>query len=60
MSLGIAIGFSSLIGLITIPLLLVSGLIYRISVEENLLSAEFGEQYVQYTWLTWCLIPGIW
>ena len=60
MSLGIAFGFSSLIGLIAIPLFLVPGLIYRISVEEKLLSEEFGEQYVQYTRLTWRLIPGIW
>lgn len=60
MSLGITIGFSSLIGLIAIPLLLVPGLIYRISVEERLLSEAFGEQYVQYTRLTWRLIPGIW
>ncbi len=60
MSLGIAIGFSSLIGLLAIPLLLIPGLIYRISVEEKILSVQFGEQYLQYTRLTWRLIPGIW
>jgi protein-S-isoprenylcysteine O-methyltransferase Ste14 len=60
MSLGIAIGYSSLISLLAIPLFLLPGLIYRLNVEENLLLAEFGEQYIQYTHRTSRLFPGIW
>ncbi len=60
MSLGIAIGYSSLIGLLAVPVLLLPGLIYRMNVEEKLLIAEFGEQYIQYTHRTSRLIPGIW
>jgi protein-S-isoprenylcysteine O-methyltransferase Ste14 len=60
MSLGITIGFSSIIGLLAVPLLLLPGLIYRIRVEEKLLSLEFGNQYLQYARSTWHLFPGIW
>lgn len=60
MSLGIAVGYSSLISLLAIPLLLLPGLIYRINVEEKLLIAEFGEDYILYTRHTKRLIPGIW
>ena len=60
MSLGIAIGFSSLIGLVAVPLLLVPGFIYRIIVEEEILRAEFGEQYNRYVRNTKRLVPFIW
>ena len=60
MSLGIVIGFSSLIGLVAVPLLLVPGFIYRINVEEEILSAEFGEQYIRYVRNTKRLVPFIW
>ena len=60
MSLGIAIGYSSLIGLLSVPLLLIPGLIYRIIVEEKILAAEFGEQYNHYAERTSRLFPGIW
>jgi protein-S-isoprenylcysteine O-methyltransferase Ste14 len=60
MGFGIAIGYSSLIGFLSIPLLLFPALIYRIFVEEKILSAEFGEQYKQYSHGTRRLIPGIW
>jgi protein-S-isoprenylcysteine O-methyltransferase Ste14 len=60
MTLGIAIGFSSLIGLVAVPLLLVPGLIYRINVEEEILSAEFGEQHNRYVCNTKRLVPFIW
>jgi protein-S-isoprenylcysteine O-methyltransferase Ste14 len=60
MGFGIAIGYSSLIGFLSIPLLLLPALIYRIFVEEKILSAEFGEEYKQYTHGTKRLIPRVW
>jgi protein-S-isoprenylcysteine O-methyltransferase Ste14 len=56
----IAIGYSSLVGSFSFPLLVLPALIYRISVEEKILSAEFGEQYKQYFHGTKQLIPGVW
>ena len=58
--LGIAVGFSSLIGLFAVPLLLIPGFIYRINVEEKILIAQFGDKYVQYTKSTPRLFPHIW
>lgn len=60
MSLGMAVGFSSLIGLLAIPFLLVPGLVYRINVEEQLLGAEFGIEYKNYVRNTRRLIPYVW
>jgi len=60
MCLGIAIGFFSLIGLVAIPLLLIPGFIYRMNVEEEMLRAEFGEQYIRYVHNTKRLVPFIW
>ena len=60
MSLGIFIGYSSLLALIGSVLLLVPGLIYRINVEEQLLVAEFGDEYLSYASSTKRLIPFIW
>jgi len=58
--LGIATGYSSLIGLGAIPLLLIPGLAYRIRVEEHLLEAHFGEDFRTYARRVKKLIPGIW
>jgi protein-S-isoprenylcysteine O-methyltransferase Ste14 len=60
MSLGITIGYSSLVGLFSIPLGLFPGLIYRINVEERILATEFSKQYDQYVKTAKRLIPGIW
>ena len=60
LALGLALGYSSLIGLIAIPLLLVPGLAYRIGVEEKILVEQFGEEYLAYKGRTRKLIPGIW
>jgi protein-S-isoprenylcysteine O-methyltransferase Ste14 len=60
MALGIAVGYSSLIGLISAFLLLLPGLAYRIKVEEKLLIEQFGEEYSAYQLRTQKLIPGIW
>ena len=60
MGFGIAIGFSSLIGFLSIPLLLLPALIYRIFVEEKILLTEFGEEYRRYSHDTKRLIPRVW
>ena len=60
MGLGISIGFSSLIGLLAVPLLLLPGLLYRIKIEEQILRSQFGEAYALYSQHTHRLIPGIW
>lgn len=60
MSLGVCLGYSSLYGLISIPLLLIPGLVYRIHVEDRLLEGRFQEQFRAYAARTARLIPGIW
>jgi protein-S-isoprenylcysteine O-methyltransferase Ste14 len=60
MALGISLGYSSLTGLVSVLALLIPGLIYRIKVEEKLLTNHFGEAYRQYMYQTKRLIPGIW
>jgi protein-S-isoprenylcysteine O-methyltransferase Ste14 len=60
LALGFALGYSSLIGLIAVPLLLLPGLAYRMGVEEKLLVEQFGKEYLTYKGRTWKLIPGIW
>ncbi len=59
-ALGLGVGYSSLIGLAAIPVLLLPGLCYRISVEEKLLADAFGSDYQRYAGTTKRLIPGIW
>jgi protein-S-isoprenylcysteine O-methyltransferase Ste14 len=60
MTLGLCIGYSSLIGLAALPILLLPGLAYRMRVEEVLLNKQFGEKYKIYSNKTKKLIPGIW
>jgi protein-S-isoprenylcysteine O-methyltransferase Ste14 len=60
-TLGIAIGYSSIIALAGILVFLLPGLAYRIQVEESLLRAQFGEEYNRYIKETGKrLIPGVW
>ncbi len=58
--LGIGIGYSSLVGVLSVPLLLIPGLVYRIKIEEKILTTEFGDQYSIYANDTRRLIPYIW
>jgi len=60
MQLGLALGFSSLIGLAAIPLLFLPSIAYRIQVEESLLAGEYGAAFSAYTRHTRKLIPFIW
>lgn len=59
-ALGNCLGFSSLIGLFCMPVLLIPGIVYRIHVEEKLLSEYFKDAYQQYALKSYRLIPGIW
>lgn len=59
-SLGICVGYSSLDGLLAIPLLLLPGLVVRIQKEERSMAKHFGKVYRQYAATTARLIPGIW
>ncbi|GAP13292.1 putative protein-S-isoprenylcysteine methyltransferase [Longilinea arvoryzae] len=60
MSLGVCSGYSSLYGLISIPLLLMPGLVYRIRTEDKMLEGHFQDQFRAYAAHTARLIPGIW
>ncbi len=60
MALGISLGYASLAGLVAVLLLLIPGMVYRISVEETILAQHFGDAYSQYRHTTKRLIPGIW
>lgn len=59
-ALGLALGYSSLTGLVAIVTLLLPSLLYRMNVEERLLSEHFGEVYQRYVDKVKRLIPGIW
>jgi protein-S-isoprenylcysteine O-methyltransferase Ste14 len=60
MALGLSLGYSSLAGLASVLVLLLPGLVYRMNVEEKLLTEHFGEAYRRYTSMVKRLIPGIW
>jgi protein-S-isoprenylcysteine O-methyltransferase Ste14 len=60
MAVGLALGFSSLIGLAAVPCLLLPGLVYRMKIEESLLSEQFGEQFRMYALKTRRIIPFVW
>ena len=58
--LGIAVLLQAWIGL-TVAFIAMSYAYYqRISVEENALSAQFGEHYAQYVLKRKKMLPGIW
>ena len=57
---GITCGYSSLTGLLLIPLLLLPSVIYRLSVEDKLLAEHFGDHFGEYARKTARLIPGVW
>ncbi len=58
--LGFCVGFGSLLGLTAILLILLPGLVYRMTVEERLLACRYGDEYVAYMARTKRIIPGIW
>jgi len=60
MALGISLGYSSLVGLISVLVLLLPCLVYRMNVEEKLLIEHFGDAYRRYASMAKRLIPGLW
>jgi len=60
MAMGISLGYSSQAGLVSTFVLLLPSLIYRMKVEERLLTKHFGEAYRQYSEKIKRIIPGIW
>ena len=60
MSLGLALGYSSLAGLAAILFLLLPSVIYRIRVEDKMLAEHFGNDFKIYAARAARLIPGVW
>jgi len=56
--LAVPVFFSSLLGFL-ISLMSIPLFIYRMGVEEKMLSGEYGEEYLEYMKATWRLIPYI-
>lgn len=60
LTLGVSAGYSSIVGLCAVILLLLPSIIYRIKIEESLLIQRFGQQYIDYSKRTSRLLPGVW
>lgn len=58
--LGLALGYASIWGALALLFLLLPAVLWRIRVEEKLLSVNFGTQFVEYASRTKRLIPGVW
>lgn len=58
--LGLSIGYASLWGAAAMLLILLPAVLWRIRLEERLLRASFGEQFIEYASRTSRLIPGVW
>jgi len=57
---GLALGYGSIGSAAALALLLVPAVVWRIRIEEGLLSTHFGPQYHKYALKTKRLIPGLW
>jgi protein-S-isoprenylcysteine O-methyltransferase Ste14 len=60
MALGLALGYPSLLGFVSILFILLPAVVYRIRVEDRLLAEHFGTQFEEYARKTKRLLPGIW
>jgi len=60
MSLGLALGYSSLFGVAAIVFLLLPATIYRLRQEDTILAGRFGSEFKEYAARVARLIPGIW
>ena len=58
--LGLALGYSSLLGFVSILLILLPATVYRIRVEDRMLAKHFGLQFEEYVQKKKRLLPGIW
>jgi protein-S-isoprenylcysteine O-methyltransferase len=60
MALGLALGYSSLLGFVSTLLILLPATVYRIRVEDTMLAEHFGTQFEKYVRKKNRLLPGIW
>ena len=60
MGVGLALGYASFFGGVSILFILLPAVIYRIRVEDRLLAESFGTQFEKYAQKTKRLVPGIW
>jgi protein-S-isoprenylcysteine O-methyltransferase Ste14 len=60
MALSVAVGYSSLIGLVAVLIGLFPAMAHCVRVEEQPLAARFGEAYAAYSRRARRLIPGLW
>jgi len=60
MAFGLALGYSSLLGLVSTLLILLPATVYRIYVEDRMLAEHFGTQFEEYARKKKRLLPGIW
>ncbi len=59
-ALGLALGYGSAAGAAALVFVLVPAMLWRIQVEDRLMSARFGTPFLEYAAKTKRLIPGIW
>ena len=59
-ALGLALGYASLLGFLSTLLILLPAVVYRIRVEDKMLSEHFGTQFEKYARRTKRLLPGVW
>jgi protein-S-isoprenylcysteine O-methyltransferase Ste14 len=57
--IGFGLSLNNWLSLITVFVLVTIALMYRIRVEEKILTAQFGSEYLEYKKHTWYLIPWI-
>lgn len=57
---GLAVGLGSFIGVASTFLILLPGLFFRMRVEEEMLTKQYGDAYLEYAVRTKRLVPGIW
>jgi protein-S-isoprenylcysteine O-methyltransferase Ste14 len=60
MALGLALGYSSLLGFVSILSILLPAVVYRIHVEDRLLAEHFGTKFEKHARKTKRLLPDIW
>lgn len=60
LSLGVAVGYGSVLGVAALLLVLLPAIVWRIHIEEGLLRAHFGAQFEEYSLKTRRLVPWTW
>ena len=58
-SVGLSMAMNSIISFLVITIPILFAIIYRITIEENILISEFGEKYIDYRKKTYKIIPKV-